>query len=103
MAYDTPIAIANKTAMTSAWTKPPPGSQDRSQMVKIARPRNQLAAEFHTKASKREASLTSPVDLRAKISFSLRRHYPDQVQRVDGGIAVLSAEFPQLPYRYMDE
>jgi hypothetical protein len=30
-------------------------------------------------------------------SFSLRRYYPDQVLRVDGSLAVLSAGFPQLP------
>jgi hypothetical protein len=31
---------------------------------------------------------------------SLRRHYPDQVQRVDGDEAILSAgSYPQLPVR----
>ena len=29
--------------------------------------------------------------------FSLRRYYPDQVLRVNGSLAVLSAGFPQLP------
>jgi hypothetical protein len=32
--------------------------------------------------------------------LSLRRYYPDQVLRVDGGAAVLSAGFPQHPFAF---